>query len=60
MALDADQYRLTETEHQAIFDKRIKPQLFADAKPSDRPVAVIFGGQPGQARVQWSMTRCAN
>ena len=50
MALDADRYRLTEAEHQAIFDKRIKPQLFADAKPSDKPVAVIFGGQPGAGK----------
>src|SRR5262245_49981515 len=46
MALDADRYRLTEAEHQAIFDKRIKPQLFADAKPQAMPVGVVFGGQP--------------
>lgn len=50
MALDPDQYRLSETEHQAIFDKRIKPQLFADAKPSAKPVGVIFGGQPGAGK----------
>lgn len=50
MALDADRYRLTEDEHQAIFERRIKPELFADAKPVDRPVAVIFGGQPGAGK----------
>lgn len=50
MALDADRYRLTEAEHQAIFDKRIKPQLFADAKPQAKPVGVVFGGQPGAGK----------
>lgn len=28
MALDADRYRLTEDEHQAIFERRIKPELY--------------------------------
>lgn len=50
MDLDADGYRLSKTQHQAIFDRRIKPQLFADAKTSERPVAVIFGGQPGAGK----------
>ena len=50
MALDADRYRLTEDEHQAIFERRIKPELFSGAKPADRPVAVIFGGQPGAGK----------
>ena len=50
MALNPDQYRLTEAEHQAIFDNDIKPDLFAGAKPSGRPVAVIFGGQPGAGK----------
>lgn len=50
MALDADRHRLTEDEHQAIFERRIKPELFSGAKPSDRPVAVIFGGQPGAGK----------
>jgi len=50
MALDADRYRLTEAEHQAIFEKRIRPKLFADAKTQDRPVGVVFGGQPGAGK----------
>lgn len=45
------QYRLTEVEHQALFDHKIKPILFAGAKPSDRPIAVIFGGQPGAGKI---------
>lgn len=50
MALNPDQYRLIEAEHQATFDNDIKPDLFAGAKPSGRPVAVIFGGQPGAGK----------
>ncbi|RRD64235.1 zeta toxin of the postsegregational killing system [Comamonadaceae bacterium OH2310_COT-174] len=47
---DPDQYRLSEAEHQAIFERRIKPDLFAGAKSSSQPVAVIFGGQPGAGK----------
>jgi predicted ABC-type ATPase len=50
MATDAEKYKLTEAEHQAIFDRRIKPDLFAGAKPSEQPVAIIFGGQPGAGK----------
>ena len=50
MELEADRYRLTEAEHQAIFDKRIKHHLFADAKPQGHPVGVVFGGQPGAGK----------
>ena len=50
MALNPDQYRLSETQHQAIFEQDIKPDLFAGAKPSNQPVAVIFGGQPGAGK----------
>lgn len=50
MALNPDQYRLSEAEHQATFDNDIKPDLFAGAKPSGQPVAVIFGGQPGAGK----------
>jgi hypothetical protein len=48
--VDADKYRLSEADHQAIFDLDIKPDLFAGAKPSNQPVAVIFGGQPGSGK----------
>lgn len=50
MALNPDQYRLSEAQHQAIFERDIKPLLFAGAQPSERPVAVIFGGQPGAGK----------
>jgi hypothetical protein len=50
MALNPDQYRLSETQHQAIFEQKIKPALFAGMKPSSQPVAVIFGGQPGAGK----------
>lgn len=50
MTLHADQCRLGEAEHQAIFDNDIKPDLFAGAKPSRQPVAIIFGGQPGAGK----------
>lgn len=50
MTDEADRYKLTEAQHQAIFDKRIKPHLFADAKPMNRPVGVVFGGQPGAGK----------
>lgn len=50
MAANPDQYRLSEADHQAIFEQDIKPDLFAGAKPSSQPVAVIFGGQPGAGK----------
>lgn len=50
MASNPDRYRLSEADHQAIFEQDIKPDLFAGAKPSNQPVAVIFGGQPGAGK----------
>ena len=50
MAFDAAQYRLSEPQNQAIFKKWIEPRLFADAKAVEKPVAVIFGGQPGSGK----------
>jgi len=50
MASGADRYRLTDAEHQAIFDKRIRPHLFADSKPQAMPVGIVFGGQPGAGK----------
>ena len=50
MSRNPDQHRLSEAEHQAIFERDIKPELFAGAKPSSQPVAVIFGGQPGAGK----------
>lgn len=50
MAQNPEQHKLSEAEHQAIFEREIKPDLFAGAKPSIQPVAVIFGGQPGAGK----------
>ena len=50
MALNPDQYRLSEADHQTIFERDIQPELFAEAKSSDHPVAVIYGGQPGAGK----------
>lgn len=50
MTVEAQKYQLTEAQHQAIFERRIKPHLFAEAKAVERPVAVIFGGQPGAGK----------
>lgn len=62
MALDPAAYRLSEDDHQRIFETRIKPVLFADASPSTAPVAVIFGGQPGSgksAALDWASVQLA-
>jgi len=50
MAQNPDEHRLSEAEHQAIFERDIKPDLFAGVKPSGQPLAVIFGGQPGAGK----------
>lgn len=50
MALNPDQYLLSEVEHQTIFEQRIKPNFFAVVKPSSQPVAIILGGQPGAGK----------
>lgn len=50
MALDPEQHRLSPADHQYIFDTDIKPRLFAGAKTSDQPVAIVFGGQPGAGK----------
>ncbi|MDR1709137.1 MAG: zeta toxin family protein [Candidatus Accumulibacter sp.] len=50
MALNPDEYRLGEAEHQAIFEQRILPRLFGDAKPTGAPTIVILGGQPGAGK----------
>ena len=50
VALDPDKFRLDATEHQAIFEQKIKPRLFGGTRPASKPVAVIFGGQPGAGK----------
>ena len=47
MTLNLEQYKLSEEEHQAIYEKKITPRLFKDVKTVENPVAVMFGGQPG-------------
>ena len=49
MAQDPDKHRLTEAKHEKVFE-RIKADIFADAKTSKNPVAVIFGGSQDQER----------
>ncbi|WP_178391822.1 zeta toxin family protein [Caballeronia sordidicola] len=48
--MNPEQYRLSEADHEAIFKIYIEPQVFALATAVDRPVAVIFGGQPGAGK----------
>lgn len=50
VALDPDKFRLDASEHEAIFEQKIKPRLFSGARPAPKPVAVIFGGQPGAGK----------
>ena len=50
MALDPDRYRLSEADHQTIFENGIKLERLSKALPSVEPVAVIFGGQPGSGK----------
>jgi hypothetical protein len=50
MALNPDQHRLSEADHQTLFERVITPQLFATSQPSNAPVAIIFGGQPGAGK----------
>lgn len=41
-----EKYKLSEEEHNKIY-KKIENEVFADSTPSDKPIAVIVGGQPG-------------
>lgn len=50
MDLNPDQHRLKPVEHQRIFEQEIVPDVFADAKTVEQPIAVIFGGQPGAGK----------
>lgn len=50
MISEPDKYRLSDDLHENIFATEVRPRLFAGAQPSERPVAVIFGGQPGAGK----------
>jgi len=50
MKSNPEQYKLSDEEHQTIFEKRIKSDVFADANACNQPVAIIFGGQPGAGK----------
>ena len=50
MTPDPDQYRLSEPEHQRIYEYEIRPVLFRKPVPVHEPVAVILGGQPGAGK----------
>lgn len=49
-ALDPDRFRLSEAKHQQIFERFVVRHVFGGAAPSSRPVAVVFGGQPGSGK----------
>lgn len=48
--MNADQHRLTDEEHERIFQEDIKPDLFRGVARSSNPTVVIFGGQPGAGK----------
>jgi Zeta toxin len=48
--LNPDRHRLSEEEHERIFQEDIKPDLFRGTVPSGNPTVVIFGGQPGAGK----------
>ena len=50
MAIDADRFRLSEAQHQDIFERRIAPVVLASAQPDPSPTAIVFGGQPGAGK----------
>lgn len=50
MAMNPDQHRLEPDEHRAIFENQIKPAIFENAKQVEKPIAVVFGGQPGAGK----------
>lgn len=50
MAIDADRFRLSEAQHQDIFERRIAPLVLASAQPDPSPTAIVFGGQPGAGK----------
>lgn len=50
MAIDADRFRLTEAQHQEIFERRIAPLVLANVQPDPFPTAIVFGGQPGAGK----------
>jgi len=50
MALDPDQYRLSDADHLGIFEGEIKPAYLGETISATEPVAIIFGGQPGAGK----------
>jgi hypothetical protein len=50
---DRQEYKLTEAEHELIFRRDVLPYLLAtssELKPSETPMMVIVGGQPGAGK----------
>ncbi|WP_067721723.1 zeta toxin family protein [Nocardia yamanashiensis] len=52
---EAEQYRLSETENERIFQQRIVPQLLSGRASHDRPTVVFLTGQPGAGKNRVSM-----
>lgn len=41
---------LGEDELRAIWERDIRPRVFAHAAPVDRPITILLGGQPGAGK----------
>ena len=45
-----DAFKLDAATSRAIYEEQIKPLLFKSAKPAEKPVFVLLGGQPGAGK----------
>ncbi len=50
MALDKTLHALPSDLHADIYERYIRPQVFADAVTQESPKVVVFGGQPGAGK----------
>jgi predicted ABC-type ATPase len=49
---DPDKYRLSEADHERLFQQRVVPEVFGETTPQARPTAIFLGGQPGAGKSQ--------
>lgn len=45
-----DSYKLSQEEHDEIYEKRIRSHYLPKSKPQEHPCAIITGGQPGSGK----------
>lgn len=50
MTDDPARHQLPDAENARIFEEDIKPRIFSRVVAQERPVAIIFGGQPGSGK----------